>query len=43
MWCVLVGLSDPVEMQPRGEGRDGMRRGVVEGGGLACSWPEHGC
>lgn len=42
VWCVLVGLSDPVEMQPRGWGRDERGRGVVVGGELACYGPEAG-
>ena len=31
--------SSPVEMQPRGEGRERVEGGVVGGGELACSGP----
>jgi hypothetical protein len=35
-----VRLCNPVEMQPRGEGRGMRGRGEVEGGELACCGPE---
>lgn len=36
VWCVRMRWSDPVGMQPRGEGRGD------EGGELACFGPEAG-
>lgn len=42
VWCVRMRWSDPVEMQPRGEGRGMRGRGEGEGGELACFGPEAG-